>query len=256
MAPFFRARKYFTYWLDKVNAHSLHSPYLFNLYCKAITYPTEAPAFEEIEKLRKQLLRNHKNITYTDQGATAKSRTRSIKSIAKASLSDARYSKLYYRLIKYIEPSFVVELGTSLGINTLYLSEAGKEIYTFEGAAPLALLSKKHFKDHDKDNIQLIEGNIDTTLPAFLETRDTLPFIFFDANHTYEATMRYFHLCVKKATKESIFIFDDIYWSKGMYKAWQEIKAHEAVRVTLDLYRCGIVIFNHSLTPQHLAVNF
>lgn len=251
----FRARKYLTYWLEEVNAHSLHSPFLFNLYCKAII-SKEAPDFKKIEKLRTQLLNDKENITYKDPGATARSRTRSIKSIAKASVSDARYSKLYYRLIKYIDPPYVIELGTSLGINTLYLSESEKPVYTFEGATPLALLSKKYFNAHQKQNIHLIEGNIDTTLPAFLESRETLPFIFFDANHTYDATIKYFQLCVEKATEKSIFIFDDIYWSKEMYEAWKEIKAHEAVRVTLDLYRCGIVLFNRSLSPQHLALNF
>lgn len=254
MDPLFRARKYFTYWLDAVNAHSLHSPFLFDLYSKVVA-SSEASDFTQIENLRKRLLKNDELITYSDPGAAGNPRGRTIKSIARASLSNARFSRFYYRLINYIDPPFVVELGTSLGINTLYLAQTGKPVYTFEGAVPLALLSKQHFKSHNKD-IHLIEGNINDTLPAFLESIKSLPFIFFDANHTYEATIKYFYWCVEKSTEDSIFIFDDIYWSKGMYKAWEEIKEHEAVRVTLDLYRCGIVIFNRSLTPQHLALKF
>ena len=255
MDPVFRARKFLTYWLDEVNEHSLHSPFLFDLYTQVIA-SERSQHFDEIEKLRSRLLQNKEVISYTDPGAPGTRRTRMIRSIAKSSLSDARYSHLYFRLIKYFDPAFVVELGTSLGVNTLYLAESKKPVYSFEGAAPLASLSQQHFKELNKDNIQLIEGNIDNTLPAFLEKISHLPFIFFDANHTYTATMNYFHLCLQKAGEGSIFIFDDIYWSKEMYKAWKEIKVHPAVQVTLDLYRCGIVFFNPSLTPRHLALKF
>lgn len=256
MKYFFRARKYFYYWLDEVNEHSLHSPYLYELYTKVIARDGKKGK-KSIEDLRQRLLKDNRLLEYSDPGASELSiRRRYVKSIARASLSDVKFSCLYSRLIENADPSFVVELGTSLGINSLYLAQPAKPVYTFEGVPALCEISIENFNAQQAQNIHLIEGNIDKTLPLFLEKHQKLDFVFFDANHTYEATLRYFQWCVEKAAENSIFIFDDIYWSEGMAKAWNEIKNDSAVQVTLDLYRCGIVLFNKSLTPQHIAVSF
>ena len=38
--------------------------------------------------------------------------------------------------------------------------------------------------------------------------------------------------------------------------AWQRITAHPRVRITFDLYYCGIVMFNPERAVQHYVVNF
>ena len=53
----------------------------------------------------------------------------------------------------------------------------------------------------------------------------------------------YFHQCLEKASENSIFIFDDIYYSPEMNEAWQEIKANLQVRLTLDIFQFGICFF-------------
>ena len=254
MDLFFRVSKFFNHWLDRVNEHSLHSPYMYDLYTKVVKSSRHI-AFEQIEAQRREFLSNPISISYKDPGKNNRERVRTISDIAKSSLSDPKYSKLYYRLISYFQPAEVIELGTSLGINTLYLAQAGLPVYTFEGVPELIELDKAIFSKQGLNNVTFVEGNIDVTLPAFLETKKSIEFIFFDANHTYEATMRYFYMCVRKANDKSIFIFDDIYWSKEMAKAWDEIKSHPAVQITIDFYRCGVAIFNPSLTKEHYVLS-
>ena len=67
--------------------------------------------------------------------------------------------------------------------------------------------------------------------------------LFFDGNHKKEATLRYFQLCIEKANPETIFIFDDIYWSLEMIEAWMEIKNHPQITLALDVFQFGICFF-------------
>jgi hypothetical protein len=58
------------------------------------------------------------------------------------------------------------------------------------------------------------------------------------------------------AHEGSIFIFDDIHWSKEMELAWEEIKNHPKVTVTLDLFKIGIVFFHTGQMKQHFRIRF
>ncbi|MGK7388751.1 MAG: O-methyltransferase [Candidatus Cyclobacteriaceae bacterium M2_1C_046] len=257
MDTLFRIKKFITYWLNEVNEHSLHSPFLYDLYTKVIISDSNN-SFPEYERLREKLLKDPTVLSYNDPGAGSSSLKRQVrvKDLAKVSLSTKKYSLLYYRMIRFFQPEIVVELGTSLGINALYMSEGEKQVYTFEGAQSLITLAQSHISQLRRKNIKMIAGDINHTLPNFIIDIKKLPFVFFDANHTYEATLKYFDLCKTKADKNSIFIFDDIYWSEEMGKAWEKIKTDPSVIVTFDLYKCGIVLFNTDLNRQHLALKF
>jgi hypothetical protein len=74
--------------------------------------------------------------------------------------------------------------------------------------------------------------------------------IYFDGNHTYEATLRYFNEALKKKNADSVFIFDDIYWSEGMQKAWLEIKGNASVKVSIDTWHFGMVFFKEEIKEK------
>jgi len=149
----------------------------------------------------------------------------------------------------------IVELGTSFGINALYLSEAkGATVTTFEGAPAIADIAALTFEFAGKENIRLTVGNIDQTLPAFLQQVRQVDFVFIDANHMYGPTIRYFEWLLKKIHERSVLVVDDIHCSPGMERAWEEIKGHRLVYGSADLYRCGIVFFDPSLNKQHVIL--
>ncbi|NJW55521.1 class I SAM-dependent methyltransferase, partial [Salinimicrobium sp. CDJ15-91] len=52
----------------------------------------------------------------------------------------------------------------------------------------------------------------------------------------------------------SVMIFDDIHWSKGMEEAWEEIKAHPEVRVTIDTFQWGLVFFRREQEKEHFVI--
>jgi len=127
-------------------------------------------------------------------------------------------------------------------------------VFTFEGAPDVAALAKRNFKFDDHQNIEVITGDITETLPRFVSSSPKIDAVLMDANHHYEPTIKYFNWLTAVIHPRSVIIMDDIHSSKEMEKAWQEIKNHEMVYASIDLFRCGILFFDPSLNKQHVVL--
>ncbi len=230
--------------------HGVHSPFLFRLVENVIYEKYPFYIFEKIEKRREEL-KNSKSTVFQEDFGTGKSKTKQVAKIAKTSLKRKYWGQLLFRLVYFIQPTNILELGTSLGITTSYLANAYKkaQCITLEGSEDVAKIAKETLIKNEANNTEIIIGNIDKTLPNILKKEENLDFVFFDANHQKEAVLKYFKMCVEKVHLKSVFVFDDIYWSKGMQEAWREICKDKQVTATLDLYELGIVFFDKNL-PQ------
>src|SRR5205085_10137569 len=122
MDTLFAARNYLKYRFRASNAHGIHSPFVFDLLNNVIHDKSEFYGFELIESLRSKLLLDHHRIKVTDFGTGKKFREQSISSIAAKSVKSKKYAQLLFRLANKFKPETILELGTSLGISTLYLS--------------------------------------------------------------------------------------------------------------------------------------
>jgi predicted O-methyltransferase YrrM len=80
--------------------------------------------------------------------------------------------------------------------------------------------------------------------------------VFFDGNHKKEPTLSYFEQCLPHIHPGTIFLFDDIHWSAGMEEAWNIIRNHPKVRVSIDLYHLGIVFFREELSKEDFTIRF
>lgn len=241
-----------------MDEHSIHSPFFFDFYVNVIKPSRKADDHPEIEKIRTTLLENDSPLQIEDLGAgslTHNGQT-TIANVAKTSLSSNHLSSLYEHIIKYNDAQYIVELGTSMGLNTLYLAhDNSRKVFTFEASPSLINIALTHFELFEKQNIKLIEGNIDKTLPQFLQGTEKIHFALMDANHRYEPTLRYFNQLVRRLNEKSIVVVDDIHWSEEMEKAWKELYKHELVYGSIDLYRCGILFFEPALNKQHFILS-
>ena len=254
--------KYFLkFLLASKNEHSLHSPFVFDLYTKIVKDKKQLPIYTKIENLRKKLLKNRSIIEIIDFGAGSqiyKTNQREIRQIAKSAEKAPRFGKLLFRLIQHFKPNTIFDLGTSLGITTLYESKAYEraKVFTFEGCPATATIAKGNCADLDCNKIEIIVGNLDETLSRKLAEIEELDFVFFDANHRYEPTVQYFEMCLAKATEESVFVFDDIHWSDEMHRAWEYISKHPSVMISIDLFFVGLVFFRKNQPKQHFVLRF
>ncbi len=241
--------------------HGIHSPFVFEFVTKVLRNREEKPVYAEIDELRKSLQGSQETVSYKDPGAgsaTLPVNNRKIADIVKAASISGKYGKLIYRMVEKYTPEIILEIGTSLGLSTLYLAKANEKakVYTLEGAEPVARLAKDNFNRMNALTIQLKTGLFKDSLPETLSKLKMVDMVFFDGNHTKEASLDYFYQCLEKAGNQTIFIFDDIHWSEGMENAWNIIKTDERVRISIDLFRMGIVFFNKGIAKQDFIIRY
>ncbi|MEM9829126.1 MAG: class I SAM-dependent methyltransferase [Bacteroidota bacterium] len=252
---------YWQYWLNAVNQHSLHAPFIYNFYQEVIRDQSHSSNFQAIEEYRKALLKSEEEVSIPTLGATSlvsQSSSHKVKSVAQHSLSTPKFGRFLSRLVQFQQPNRIIELGTSLGITSLYLSLADDTtaIYTLEGAPDIADLATKAFSHFHCQNIDLRKGSIDQTLPVLLAELPQIDLAYVDANHRFEPTLRYFSQLLAKTHEQSILIFDDIHWSPGMRRAWKTIIQHPQVTLSIDLFDAGLVFLRPLTTKQHYFLMF
>jgi predicted O-methyltransferase YrrM len=250
-----QAKYYLKHFLSaKRKGHDVHSPFAYQL-CEEVFYNKNSfYDFVELAHLRKELSGNDTVIKVEDFGAGSKafsSEERTIKSIVKRGNSTQKQSEILYKLINLLKPNTILELGTSLGLNTLYLAGAGRDAETIsiEGCRSLFAFAKK-LSEKRAPNCNFILGKFDDALPEILDSIPEVDVLYVDGNHTYEATTRYFKMAAQKKCNDSVFIFDDIYWSEGMTKAWEEIKSHDSITLSIDTFHFGMVFFRKEIKEK------
>lgn len=242
---------------SNTRGHGVHSPFVFNYIQYIIREKNPYYIFLKIENLRDWLLADKREISQTDWG-TGKNKSTTVSRIAGRALKNRKCAQLLFRTIHYFEAVNVLELGTSLGITTMYLAGSSNKIKctSLEGCPAISEIAKENFQKAGIKNIHLITGQIDQTLPLFLSNCEPLDFVFMDANHQYEPTIKYFKSIAEHIHDKSVIVLDDIYWSDEMTKAWSEIKQDSRVTSSIDLFHMGILFFNPNLTKKHYKLKF
>jgi predicted O-methyltransferase YrrM len=257
-------KKYSTYYLSASNGkgHGIHSPFVYDLVRQVMIDKRSFYAYDQVEALRRQLLRNETVIEVEDFGAgsaISKTNQRSVASIARHAAKSKKWAQLLFRIVNYYQPQTVLELGTSLGISTAYMAMANPKarIITAEGSGAIADQAKQNFQSLKLSNIQQVVGNFDDTLPGILAAGSPIDLVFIDGNHRYDPTVRYFKQLLPHLHANSMVIFDDIHWSADMEEAWEAIKENNAVRLSVDLFFIGLVFFNDQFkVKQHFTIRF
>lgn len=255
-------KEYIKYYLRAKTKHSVHSPFIFEFVTKVLKNGTGTnELLREIEKLRRDLLASEKVISVLDFGASSESArtyTRKVSEIVKCSAKKKKYAGLLYNIISYYNLKNILELGTSAGISSMYLAAASPcgKVITLEGCPETAALAGENFNRLKFTNIIQATGSFDEILPGIIKQQSMVDCVFFDGNHKEIATLKYFEECLPYINNNSIFIFDDINWSEGMKRAWNNIKEHSSVTVTVDLFFLGIVFFRKELSKENFVIRY
>lgn len=254
----FTALEYLKYRIKADSENSLHSPFIYELYTTVIEPDKRYYVFDGIDKERENLLKNNRIIEIEDISTEAYKQKKKIREIAQNDISQPKVGELLFKIVDKYKPRHILELGTCLGLTTLYLASANlkTKVTTFEVTPSLANRAKETFQRLKRKNITVIQGNLDQTLVANIKQLKDVDLIFFDADRSYKATMRYFKTCLPYIHKDMIFIIDDIYASEEMKQAWVEIKNHPKVRVTVDVFQLGIVLFREKQKREHFTLQF
>jgi hypothetical protein len=264
----FQIKSYLKFLWNSKNEHAVHSPFVFNLITKCFYDKKSKPEYSTLKDYRNSLIENTNTIKVTDFGAGSKvfkSNTRQISKIAKTAGISRKRAELLFRITNYFQPDSsnsemakqsILEIGTSLGLATsaLALGNPKAKITTLEGCPNTMAIAKKQLQLFNCDNVELVLTEFGEYLQSQNLISNILHLIHIDGNHSKTATLDYFELLLPTITNDTVWIFDDIHWSKEMEEAWEIIKNHPKVTVTIDTFQWGLVFFRREQLKEHFVI--
>ena len=255
-------KSYLKFLLNSKNEHGVHSPFVFDLVTKCFYDTTKYPEYEVLKSYRKSLLENKNTIEVTDFGAGSrvfKSNTREISKIAQTAGITPKNTELLFRIVRYFQPKSILEIGTSLGLATSALSLGNKnsDIITLEGCPNTQKQAQIQLQGQNSNfqNVEFVNTEFSSYFKVIHPSPITHHLIYFDGNHSKKATLDYFEALLPTISNDSVWIFDDIHWSADMEEAWEIIKNHPKVTVTIDTFQWGIVFFRAEQQKEHFIIN-
>ena len=260
----FIVKSYIKFLSNSTNEHGVHSPFVFDFVMKCIYDKTNYPEYEVLKNYRKFLLENKNTIEVTDFGAGSrifKSNNREIAKIAQTAGISSKNAELLFRIVRYFQPKNILEIGTSLGLATSALSSGNQnaEVISLEGCPNTMAITKEMFQNSsfkfNAENIKFVNTKFEDYLSNCQLKTENWQLIYFDGNHSKKATLAYFETLLPTISNDSVWIFDDIHWSLDMEEAWDSIKNHPEVSVTIDTFQWGIVFFRKEQNKEHFIIN-
>jgi predicted O-methyltransferase YrrM len=246
----YQITQFLKFYFSSLSKYRIHSPFVFEICEDVIEDHRNFYAFDEIEHIRHLLKNQDLNIPKFDKGAGSKklgkkSKADSIKDIISTSVSNPYKSRVLFRLVEHLALKHGLELGSSVGISTAYLAKACNpgQLYSIEANAHLANIAQSVQRSLKSTNCTIVNNEFDQILEEYLKKLPRLDFAFIDGNHSYKASLNYFQRILPYVHDKTVLIFDDIYWSEEMTKAWRIINSHKKVSLSLDLFYFGIVFF-------------
>ena len=255
----FQIKAYFNFLWHSKNQHGVHSPFVYSLVTKCFYDTKPKPDYNILKQYRNALLRKKNTIEVTDFGAGSrvfKSNTRQISKIAETAGITPKRAELLYRITDYFKPETILEIGTSLGLATsaLSLGNPKAEIVTLEGCPETSGVAQKQFQKFNLTNVEAIITEFKNYFSETATKNCHWKLIYFDGNHSKQATLNYFEWLLPTITNETVWIFDDIHWSEDMEAAWEIIKNHPKVTVTIDTFQWGLVFFRYEQEKEHFVI--
>jgi len=252
--------RWLRFYFQAATKYDVHSPFVADFVHYIVEDERLFYAFPHIERMRARLYRNNFPLEIIDLGAGSKvntSKKRTVRNIVRYSAVSEETGQQLFRLVATYKPKQIIELGTSLGISTLYMATAAPngQIFTVEGCPDVAEAAQMNFKRLEIHNIQQRVGHFKDVFPQILQEIKQLDLLLIDGDHRAGNSEHYFELALSKIHSKSIIILADIHWSAEMEKCWQKIKQHPRVKLSVDLLHLGVLFFDESIREkQHLSV--
>lgn len=260
---FYRVAGYLKYKLRARHrkGHGIHSPFIFDVVSVTFRNKSVGEFVLMIEMLRKEALRSKISIEINDLGAGSvitKGNKRKVSEIARYSAVPRKYGILLASLASRFGGGSIVELGTSLGISSMYMAggSVSSTVYTMEGSGEVVAIARNNFKRGGFQNIHLLEGSFSDMIPVIKEKGISPGLVFIDGDHRKEAVLENFGRMAEIAGNDTVIVIDDIHLSPGMEEAWNQIRDYRNVSSTIDIWRMGIVFFRKGMSRSNYVIRY
>lgn len=248
--------EYIKYLFNAQGRHGIHSPFVYDFVDNCLKIKKEEQFTKRHLSLIKSLKNNTTTIKVVDAGAGSRKMNadRRVQAILKNASSKGVYADLLYQLSAHYQPKRTLELGTSLAMGTALLAAGNPKgkVTSIDACGNTLEFAQNNLFKLGIENVEIVND----TFLSYLSFADKLTFdlVYVDGHHQGEALKNYMHLLEDWTHPDTIFILDDIRWSKDMFAAWNELKSSGKYHLSLDLFRMGILVPRPQQEKQHFTI--
>jgi predicted O-methyltransferase YrrM len=233
--------QFLNFYRTAVTKYQLHSPFVFVLSAVVLERHRWYYAFRDIEAMHDKMLKRDGVLL----GFCSRLRSST--------------GKKLFRLVQWLNPGTVLQLGVSEGMESLYLL-AGT------GGLTRTLLLEESDEKAGKaqvkvdlmgfqDRVEIRVGDCGQTLPAALKALKKIDFVCIEAAESPQKMVEYFEQCVPFAHETTVFAFTSAHRSAMSEAGWRAIKRHGRVTLTVDYFGISLVFINPDFrVQQHFKV--
>jgi predicted O-methyltransferase YrrM len=241
--------KYAIFFRKAVTANDLHQPLVYQFAHWVLEDQRPFYAFFQIRALRRRLLQSREYLDLEDHGAGSKIKPAPRKRIGDLTRHQALSEKegiWLFRMVQHFKPQAILELGTSLGLSTLYLKLGARDtpLLTVEGSPATAQQALRNLERLKAGNYHINTGTFARALEEIRTDGRRFDFFYLDGDHRGQATLDYLMQCRALAGARFVVVLADIYWSADMERAWKTICQQEDIPLSIDLFHFGVLIFD------------
>jgi predicted O-methyltransferase YrrM len=238
----------------------VHPPFAYN-FIKQVFFGKAIENSETIESIRNKMLLDKSMVRVMDHGAGSRIKmkeNRRICDLARNTSVSPRYGQVLARLVQLMQPGTIIELGTGTGMASLYMSLGypDAKIFTCEGSGDIAAIARDNFVRAGIFDIDLSVEKFDTFLPVILEGLNEDIFLFIDGDHRENSLKKYFSYILASNNSRGVLVIDDINWSQGMRRAWESLRTHPLISLSVETFRMGFIIFGMEIQRDHFIVKY
>lgn len=228
--------------------HGTHSPFVYQFITEVLNDDRHFYPFEEISFLFDDLRSDKRKINYNGQDTT-------IAKIADKLLSQ-KCNQLLFRIVEFYKPSYILEVGSSLGITTAYLATPNQNnlLYSIDTNEHLALLAQQTLKQFNLDNVTILTAD-NYSLNTLANYERKYGLILF--NISPEDSLDIFTTLETLINEESIVVVTGINKNLNNKLSWEKIKEQRTITMSIELFEMGFLFFRKEiLKKQHFKVRF
>lgn len=154
----------------------------------------------------------------------------------------------------------ILELGTNTGIGAVYLAYAGGNVTTVEGSKQLwaeaaALAESVRAQSNQRLTVRHVNAYFEDFMLNEERRGAKYDLIFIDGQHAEKATALYAELASKILSHNGVLLFDDIYWSEGMHRAFQNFIERLKFGIAFEVATVGLVVFDHNYSGEIISTS-
>ncbi len=235
------------------HGHGIHSPFLFRLITCVVEDKRKQPEYELAKKLRKSALKilyKNSDPSFTSLYHQFKLSPSKTKKLFKKVELPLKYGKVIFRLIREFKPSCIVNYGPAFGVNLALMALAKNDSFVYQVINNVSYrqVCAELIKKANIPNIYYYnEYQITKVVPEFI-------IVNYPDNPARSWSI--VKKLVESNGEDDVLIIRGIHESCEMETLWNKAVEYDRVRVSLDLFEIGILLFRKGLQKENFIHRF